>query len=126
MPSYKVLKQGFFAGRLYDPVGKRPVLHTEKPFPSKNKIEQVPSWLEPIEETTTAKTDDSSTGLTVKELKEKLTALDVPFKGNASKATLTELLETAEAAAKVQQDQSDIDNASFMGEGETSNQVETL
>ena len=44
MPSYKVLKRGFFNGRLYDPEGKRTVLTTDKPFSKKN----MPSWLAPM------------------------------------------------------------------------------
>ena len=50
MPSYKVLKPGFMHNRLYDPNGKRPVLHLDKPFPMKGKVEQVPSWLERIKD----------------------------------------------------------------------------
>lgn len=54
MPSYKVISKGFFGGHLYDPAGKRRVLHTEKPFPSKDKKEQVPAWLEAIQGETAA------------------------------------------------------------------------
>lgn len=50
MPSYKVLKDGFFHGRLYTPDGKRNVLHTDEPFP-KGKL---PKWLEAIPEETAA------------------------------------------------------------------------
>ena len=124
MPSYNVIKRGFFDGRLYDPAGKRPVLHTEKPFPSKDKKEQVPDWLEAIQGETAATV--GFTGPTVTELKEQLTKLDVEFKGNASKAVLTELLETAKLAAKVAQDNKDIAGASFMGTGEGNSTVETL
>lgn len=41
MPRYPVLKPGFFAGRMYDPNGKRRILTTDKPFTAKNK----PSWV---------------------------------------------------------------------------------
>jgi hypothetical protein len=44
MPSYKVLEKGFMFGRLYDPKGKRPVLHSDMP------LKPVPHWLEPIAE----------------------------------------------------------------------------
>lgn len=48
MPSYKVKRMGFFDGRLYDPEGKRPVLHTDQ------ELKPIPNWLEPIESETTA------------------------------------------------------------------------
>ena len=48
MPSYKVLKKGFFKGELYDPEGKRKVLHTAKPFELVKKKEAVPLWLQRI------------------------------------------------------------------------------
>ena len=54
MPSYKVVAPGFIHGRIYKPNGKRKVVHTDKPFPLKNKVEQVPSWLEAMEEETAA------------------------------------------------------------------------
>ena len=41
MPRYQVIAKGFFAGHLYDPKGKRKVLHTPKPF----KKGKLPSWL---------------------------------------------------------------------------------
>ena len=102
MPSYKVLQKGFFGGRLYDPAGKRPVLHTDKPFPLKNKVEQVPSWLEPI------------------------TKAETPAQAKARKAAETKAANAAKKEAE--QNQKDIAEASFMGEGETgsSNAVETL
>jgi hypothetical protein len=42
MPRYKVVAIGFHGGHLYDPNGKRRVLHTDKPF----KKGKLPSWLE--------------------------------------------------------------------------------
>lgn len=100
MPSYKVLKQGFFGGKLYSPEGKRSVLHTEKPFPSKDKKEQVPSWLEAIKSET-------------------------PAQAKARKTAETKA--TKAAAKKAEDDKKDIDEASFMGDGEsTANPVETL
>lgn len=48
MPSYKVTSVGFMFGRLYDPNGKRKILHADKP------LKPVPSWLEPIKEETSA------------------------------------------------------------------------
>jgi hypothetical protein len=101
MPSYKVIEKGFYGGRIYDPHGKRRVLHTDKPFPKKNNKEQVPSWLEPITNTETAAEKKK------REAAEK----------KAAKA----------AADKAEQDQKDIADASFMGEGEkASSAVETL
>ena len=50
MPSYKVIEKGFYGGRIYDPNGKRNVLHTDKPFPKKNNKEQIPSWLKLIKQ----------------------------------------------------------------------------
>jgi len=41
MPQYRVKARGFFEGRLYDPLGKRKTLHTDKPF----KKGEMPSWL---------------------------------------------------------------------------------
>lgn len=124
MPSYKVIAKGF-DGRMYDPEGKRNVLHRDEPFPKKNGVEQVPSWLEPIEpaKAEPAKTDG---GPTVKELKAELTELGVEFKGNASKAVLTELLESAKAAQQKAADDSEVAGASFLAEGNQSPAVETL
>lgn len=52
MPRYRVLKTGFMNGVMYDPNGKRNILHTDKSFPRKGskKIENVPSWLERIKD----------------------------------------------------------------------------
>jgi hypothetical protein len=44
MPRYKVVKQGFLNGNLYDPEGKRRELTTDKPF------KECPSWLVPVKE----------------------------------------------------------------------------
>ena len=101
MPSYTVLKQGFFHGRLYDPDGKRPILHTTKKFPpkGKNKVEDVPSWLEALPEETSA------------ECKKRLAAENKSSKANTKKAA---------------SDIADIQDASFMAEGEKSSTVETL
>lgn len=101
MPSYKVLQKGFYGGRQYDPAGKRPVLHTDKPFPSKNGKEQVPSWLE-----ATAKPE-------------------TPAQAKARKAAETKAANAAKKQAE--QDQKVIAEASFMGEGESGQSaVETL
>lgn len=100
MPSYKVLQKGFYGGRQYDPAGKRPVLHTDKPFPSKGGKEQVPSWLEAIKSET-------------------------PAQAKARKAAETKAANAAKK--KAEQDQKDIADASFMGEGESGQSaVETL
>jgi len=40
MPSYRVLKTGFFNGKLYSPTGKRKTLTVQKAF------KEIPSWLE--------------------------------------------------------------------------------
>lgn len=101
MPSYKVLQKGFYGGRQYDPAGKRPVLHTDKPFPSKDGKEQVPSWLE-----ATAKPE-------------------TPAQAKARKAAETKAANAAKKQAE--QDKKDIAEASFMGEGESGQSaVETL
>lgn len=131
MPSYRVKSKGFYDGLMYDPEGKRGVLHTEEPFPMKDKKEQVPSWLEPMKsEAPVARSATQVVGPTVKELKEKLTELGVEFKGNSSKLVLTEMLAAAENAAEVAQGNKDIADASFMGDGEStttpSSAVETL
>lgn len=97
MPSYQVIKPGFFGGRLYDPHGKRNVLHTEKAFPSKNKKEQVPSWLKAIKAETPAE----------KKAREE------------EEARLKE-----EADKKAASDQKDIQGASFMENGDAG--TETL
>lgn len=125
MPSYKVIAKGF-DGRVYDPNGKRNVLHRDTPFPKKDGKEQVPSWLEPMEPVKAADPAKSDDGPTVKELKAELTELGVEFKGNASKAVLTELLETAKAAAQKAADDSEVAGASFLAEGNQSPAVETL
>lgn len=99
MPSYKVLKPGFFNGRLYDPDGKRRTLHTDKPFPSKDKKEQIPSWLAPLKAESAAQ---------------------------KKKREAAEKKAAAAATDKAEQDQKEISEASFMGEGEKSSTVETL
>lgn len=100
MPRYKVKEKGFFGGKLYDPDGKRKILHTEKPFPKKGNKEQVPSWLEVIKSETDA------------EKKKRVAA-----EKKAAKA----------AADKLKEDNKAITEASFMGEGEgASSTVETL
>jgi len=102
MPSYKVLSKGFHGGMLYDPAGKRTTLHTEKPFPSKDKKEQVPSWLEAIAGETVAQ-------------------------ARARKAAATKAAN--KAAKEAEQQQNEIADASFMGDGESaaeSSTVETL
>jgi len=88
MPSYKVLKPGFFGGTLYEPNGKRPVLYTEDAFPTEKGKEQVPSWLEAMGE------------------KAKLTP--------AQKAARTKAAKAAEE--KAASDAKDIEGASFMTE----------
>ena len=50
MPSYKVIKPGFYDSKYYHPEGKRQTLHTDKPF----KKDEMPSWLEPIAAETAA------------------------------------------------------------------------
>jgi len=98
MPSYKVISKGF-CGRLYDPEGKRRVLHTKKPFPKKDKKEQVPTWLERIKAETAAQT------------KKRLAAEKKAADADAKKAA---------------DDRTEIADASFMGDGEKSGAVETL
>ena len=86
-------------GRMYDPEGKRPILYAEKPFPSVKKKEQVPSWLERIKSETAAQV----------------------------KARVELEAEKAEAEkVKAEEDQKEIAEASFLGEGENSGTVETL
>lgn len=101
MPSYKVKSKGFFDGKIYDPDGKRTMLHTEKPFPKKNNKEQVPSWLEAIKSET-------------------------PAQAKARKAAETKAANAAKK--KAEDDKKDIADASFLGEGESTqtNTVETL
>lgn len=48
MPKYKVLEKGFYGSKIYDPNGKRPFLHTDKP------LKPVPLWLEPVKAETPA------------------------------------------------------------------------
>ena len=48
MLRYKVLEKGFAKGRMYDPLGKRNILHSDEP------IKPVPSWLEPMKEESAA------------------------------------------------------------------------
>lgn len=122
MHSYKVKEKGFFNGKIYDPNGKRPVLHRDEPFPKKNGKEQVPSWLEPIKAEKAA-TASNSNGPTKKDLQAKLTELGVEFNKSANKEALELLLAEAEKKA----DNQEIENTSFMGEGEQAGSaVETL
>jgi len=99
MPSYKVLSKGFHGGRLYDPEGKRQTLHTEKPFPSKDKKEQVPLWLEALKSETIAE-------------------------ARARKGAETKAANAAKK--KNDEDNKEIADASFLGEGESTSTVETL
>jgi hypothetical protein len=91
MPQYKVIAPGFFEGRYYHPEGKRKTLNTDTPFTKKNKM---PSWLSEMPKETEA-------------VKKKRLAY--------------EKQSTDAAKAKADQDQKDIDNASFMGDGEAAN-----
>ena len=54
MPRYQVLSPTFLGGCLYDPEGKRPIYHADKPFPNKGKTEQVPSALRRLKDETKA------------------------------------------------------------------------
>lgn len=96
MPSYKVIAPGYFNGHIYDPKGKRPVLHTDTPF----KKKEMPSWLAEMPEESAA----------------------VRKKREAQEASAA-----AAAAEQVEQGQKDIQDASFMGDGEHAGaKVETL
>ena len=99
MPSYKVISVGFINGRLYDPEGKRPVYHAEKPFPMKDKKEQVPSWMKAMPSETVAQ---------------------------ARSRTDAEKKAAIASSKKAEADKKDIEDASFLGEGESSKTVETL
>jgi len=96
MPQYKVIKNGFFNGELYSPEGKRSVLSTAKPFTKKNPM---PSWLS-----------------------------EMPKESAGAKAKREKYAESQKAADKesAEQQKKDIENASFLGEGESGNAVETL
>ena len=98
MPSYKVLKKGFYQGTTYDPEGKRRVLHRDKPFTKKNGKEDVPSWLEPIKVS----------------------------KKDADKAKKQQAEDVAAASKKKKQDREDIETASFIDDVSESSKVETL
>lgn len=94
MPKYQVIAPGFWEGVLYNPEGKRRMLHADKP------IKPIPSWLKELKPETAA------------EKKKRLAA---------------EKKAAAENADKAEQDQKDIDNTSFLGEGEAAAPgVETL
>lgn len=115
MVTYKVIEKGFHGGKTYDPHGKRRTLHVEKAF------KKCPSWLEPIKAEKATASD--SNGPTVKDLKAKLKELGIEFNKSAKKDELVELLANAEKNA----DNQEIENASFMGEGEQAgSSVETL
>lgn len=127
MPSYKVLKPGFL-GKYYHPEGKRRVLHRDKAFPSKKGKEQVPSWLQRIEDEDVAAIenppapapDKAPADMTVNELKDALKQRDISFASGDAKAVLVELLERAEIQASVDKDNAEIEGTSFMAEGEQS------
>lgn len=95
MPSYKVKEKGFFGGRIYDPEGKRRVLHTDKPFPSKNKKEQHPSWLEPIKAETAeqkAAREAESEANAKKVEQDKKDIVETSFIGGGEKSAAVETL----------------------------------
>ncbi len=101
MPSYKVIAKGFHGGKIYDPSGPRNVLHTDKPFPTVDKKEKVPSWLSKIT------TQESA--------------------ADAKKRQAAQKKAADAAAKKVAEDNKAIADASFMGDGESSaSNVETL
>jgi len=103
MPKYKVVKSGFYSGRLYEPNGKRPVLHTDKPFPEKTvgkkKVEQVPSWLERLADETPAQ---------------------------AKKRVAAEKKTKASDSAKAKSDKKEIENTSFLAGDSKGSNVEVL
>ena len=89
MPSYKVKAPGFFNAKFYDPNGKRPVLHTDKPFTKKNPM---PSWVSDMPKESAA----------------------VKAKREAQAAS-----QDAADKQKAEQDQKDVEDLSFLGAGET-------
>ncbi len=96
MPQYKVIAPGFYDGKMYAPEGKRRVLHTDMPFNKKNPM---PSWVEEMKSETAA-------------AKKKREAAEKKAAGAD--------------AEKAEQDEKDIQDASFMGDGEAGSSVETL
>ncbi len=97
MPRYKVIAPGFANGVLYKPDGKRSVLHTDKPFNKKNN--PMPSWV-----TNMPKESD----------------------GARKKRESREATKAETDATQAEQDQKDIDEASFLGDGESGSNVETV
>ncbi len=96
MPQYKVIAPGFYEGKMYSPEGKRRVLHTDMPFNKKNPI---PSWVEEMKSETAAQ---------------------------KKKREAAERKAAGADAEKAEQDEKDIADASFMGDGEAGSSVETL
>ena len=96
MPRYKVIAPGFANGMIYKPDGKRSVLQTDKPFTKNNPM---PSWL--------AEMPKESPGARKKREKQ-------------------EAHQAAADGEKSEQDQKDIDEASFLGDGEAGSAVETI
>lgn len=94
MPRYKVIAPGFADGKMYKPDGKRKVYDTDKPFTKKNPM---PSWLAemPKESETVRK-----------------------------KRKAREASQAATDDDKAEQDQKDIKEASFLGDGESSSSDE--
>jgi hypothetical protein len=100
MPSYKVTAPGFFNGKMYAPNGKRDVLHTDKPFNKKNN--PMPSWV-----------------------------TEMPKESEAvrKKREAQEASQKAADGKKAEEDQKDISDASFLGDGEAAeagSKVETI
>ncbi len=96
MPRYKVLEPGFYGSVLYKPDHPRRNVLVTDKPFPKGKL---PSWLKPMK-------DETATAAKARVKKD--TAAD--------KAAQT----------KAADDQKDIQNASFLGEGENANPVETL
>ncbi len=94
MPRYKVIAPGFADGKMYKPDGKRSVYETAKPFTKKNPI---PSWL-----------------------------AEMPKESEAvrKKREAQEASQAAVDTEKSEQDQKDIKEASFLGDGESSSSDE--
>lgn len=70
MPSYRVKEKGFFGGQMYDPKGKRRILHSDKP------LKPVPKWLDPIVDTSPKKSKraEAAEAKAAKEAEEKAKA----------------------------------------------------
>jgi hypothetical protein len=113
MPKYKVISPGFYEGKYYHPEGKRPVLHTDKPFTKKNPM---PAWLTAIPDEDAAvkakrKSQEASVKAAIESLTESVTEAEAALESaNVALESAESDEDKKEAEANVYAAQLNLDN----------------